>query len=62
MLIKSSFLCKFIGHSWAYKELTEWLKSDGSVYTENKKRKCRRCGLREYVLRPGSQEWVGSAV
>ena len=46
-------LCKLIGHSWRYKDYSNWIKDNGDRYDFKASRKCSRCAQKEYLF----QDW-----
>jgi hypothetical protein len=46
-------LCRLIGHSWRYKDYSNWMKENGEKYDFKATRKCSRCHLHEYLY----EEW-----
>lgn len=43
-------LCRFTGHSWQYKDYSNWMKENGDRYDFKASRKCSRCKQLEYLF------------
>jgi hypothetical protein len=44
----NNFLCRLIGHSWRYKDYTNWMQVNGDDYPFKASRNCSRCKQNEY--------------
>ena len=42
-------ICKVLGHSWTYKDYTNWIKENGDNYDFTAARKCMICKQHEYL-------------
>ena len=42
-------LCKLFGHTWLYRDYSNWIKENGEQYDFNASRKCARCKQYEYL-------------
>lgn len=52
MIQKIKFsLCKLIGHSWRYKDYSNWMKENGDSYDFKASRNCARCNQHEYLYK-----------
>lgn len=49
-----STICKIVGHSWKYKDYTNWIKENGDCYDFKASRKCTLCEQNEYLF----DKWV----
>ena len=48
-----SMFCKIVGHSWQYKDYSNWMKENGDHYDFKASRKCSTCDQYEYL----SDKW-----
>ena len=44
-----STLCKLVGHTWRYKDYSNWMKENGDCYDFTAVRKCSLCDQKEYL-------------
>lgn len=42
-------LCVLLGHSWRYKDYSQWMKENGEAYDFKMSRFCNRCNQHEYL-------------
>ena len=42
-------VCKLFGHTWLYKDYTNWIKENGDHYDFKAARRCTRCKQNEYL-------------
>lgn len=49
-----NFVCKIIGHSWKYKDYSDWILHNGNPYPFLVARRCSICERHEYYY----HQWV----
>lgn len=54
---KQHLVCKLIGHSWLFKDCTEWMQPDGNAFPYKRSRRCTRCSIKEISFHSTLNEW-----
>ena len=49
-------LCGLFGHTWRYKDYSNWIKEDGAPYDFKASRNCARCNQHEYYIKEWGSE------
>ena len=44
-----NILCRIVGHSWRYKDYSNWMSKNGGRYNFKASRNCTRCNQYEYL-------------
>lgn len=52
----STKICTLIGHSWQYRDYSNYMKPDGRAYEFRASRKCKRCGQNAYFYNSWTNE------
>ena len=45
-----NILCKIVGHTWNYKDYSNWIKENGDNYDFKASRNCIICDQNEYLF------------